>query len=197
MKCDCPIKQGIKVLAFFILVTMLASCTNTPEQKEKGSLLVGSNNYHSWRYDKSGCVSRRVIDCQIDFSSGLALADFESWVIAFRTGGRKVKNYNQGFSLGNIGGSRALLVTQSDTRDPGGKRRTEAKVALIPVGDYKVSFDIFIESVPMNFDSTISQIKCGSGKPPINIKITNGGGVRVKSGGNHVLRDTAGYLTAG
>ena len=120
MKSDCLIKQCKKGVLLFILATMLIACMNSPKQQVKSSLSVDSNNYHSWRYDRNSCASRKIIDCQIDFSSRLTLADFESWVIAFRSGGRKINNYNQGFTIGDIGGSRALLVTQSDTRDPGG-----------------------------------------------------------------------------
>jgi hypothetical protein len=58
------------------------------------------------------------------------------------------------------------------------------------VGDYHVAFDIYIETVP-GFDTTISQVKCGSGKPPVNVKLTAGGGVRVQSAGGSPLAATS------
>tara|TARA_B100000809_G_scaffold19840_2_gene17478 strand:- start:32789 stop:34870 length:2082 start_codon:yes stop_codon:yes gene_type:complete len=174
------------------LATML---TNTTINRDVNCTDI--NSYVQWRYDAQSCAFGSWVDCQIDFSNAIQLDDFESWVIAFRTGGTKDDDNNDGFIIGNIGNSQALIATQTDTRDPGDSRRTEAKVAFIPVGDYKVSFKFFVETVPSDFDSTISQIKCGSGKPPINIKITAGGGVRVQSGGEKVLADTPGHLNEG
>jgi len=155
------------------------------------------NSYVGWSFkDEQSCAFGAWVDCQIDFSIA-NLTDFESWVLEFRTAGSKDDDYNEGFTIGEMGNSQALIATQTDTRDPGGSRRTEAKVALIPVGDYRVTFNLFVAAVPDSFDTTISQIKCGSGKPPINIKMTDGGGVRIQSGGNTPLSDTAGYLLEG
>jgi len=181
-----------------LLLLLLTSCvtgnqeniTQTPVNAQ------AQNNYQQWRYDNRSCLAKKEA-CVMDFANVSNIKDFESWVIAFRTGGTKDNNFNRGFSLGKIDDQEALICTQSDTRDAGNNRRTEAKVALAPVGDYRVSFDIYINDVPDGFDATISQIKCGSGKPPINVKVTDGGGVRIKSGGKHALSRTPGYFKRG
>jgi len=180
------------------IVVLLMSCVGS-NQKLINSVQTSietENSYKQWRYGNGSCLSKKD-SCRMNFQTVSNVKEFESWVIAFRTGGSKNNNHNLGFSLGDIDGEQALICTQSDTRDPGNNRRTEAKVALIPVGDYRIEFDLYVDQVPNGFDATISQIKCGSGKPPINIKLIDGGGVRVKSGGKHALSRTPGYFKNG
>jgi len=181
-----------------ILLWLLSSCVSDNQDSYEVAQVdrQTQNNYQQWRYDNASCVFKKEA-CMMDFRTVSSIDDFESWVIAFRTGGTKRNNFNRGFSLGMIDDEQALICTQSDTHDPGNNRRTEAKVVLAPVGDYRVAFDVYLDKVPKGFDTTISQIKCGSGKPPINIKITDGGGVRVKSGGKHALSRTPGYFKQG
>jgi len=183
-----------RIVIVTAMVFLLISCVRDKQQFVE--TIETESNYRQWRYDNRSCVSKNR-HCRMNFQTVADIKQFESWVIAFRTGGTKNNDYNLGFSLGDIDGEQALICAQSDTRDPGDSRRTEAKVALIPVGDYRVAFDLYIDEVPKGFDTTISQIKCGSGKPPINLKITDGGGVRVKSGGKHALSRTPGYFKKG
>ncbi|TCI01999.1 hypothetical protein EZV61_15590 [Corallincola luteus] len=148
----------------------------------------GEQSYAPWDYLSNSCVFDPQ-GCFIHFSHIDTLQRFEDWVLKFRTGGSKDDDYNLGFDFADVAGERVLTVTQSDTRDPGDSRRTEAKVAHMPVGDYRIDFDIYVGEVPDGFDTTISQIKCGSGKPPIIVKMLSGGGVKVRSAGETVMKD--------
>ena len=149
-----------------------------------------------WDYSENNCFSD-LGGCFIDFSRVNSIDEFEDWVIAFRTGGSKNDDNNEGFSLNTINSEQALIATQANTRDPGGSRRTEAKVAHMPVGDYKITFDVYISELPDSFDATISQIKCGSGKPPINVKLLAGGGLKVRSAGETIFKDSATIFNEG
>jgi len=189
------ISRTMIMTATVALLMSCASSKQTPVENVPTSI-EKENSYKQWRYDNGGCVFKKA-GCRINFQTVTDIKKIQSWVIAFRTGGSKNNSYNLGFSLGEIDGEQALICTQSDTRDPGNNRRTEAKVALAPVGDYRITFDLYVDQVPRGYDATISQIKCGSGKPPVNIKMTDGGGVRVKSGGKHALSRTPGYFKKG
>ena len=112
-----------------LIFKLTVSDNDGASQSDSVSIIVNAetediNSYVQWRYDAQSCASVSWVDCQIDFSSAIQLDDFESWVIAFRTGGSKDDDNNDGFTISDIGNSQALIATQTDTRDPGGSRRT-------------------------------------------------------------------------
>jgi hypothetical protein len=161
------------------------------EVEYEGGTVVTPNDYTQWDYEaNNGNCTLVQVDCHIDFTTAESLSDVEDWIIAFRTGGSKDDNYNhvdstygKSVRLKDIDGEQALVITQSATRDPSGSRRTEVKVAKFDGSqDYRIGFDMYIYDLP-TFETTVTQMKCGSGKPTINVKLGNNGALRVRSKG--------------
>ncbi len=121
-------------------------------------------------------------DNSITFSE-LTQQKFEDWVLEFRSGGSKDPRNSDGFEIDN-----GLRVTQTNTRDSGGSRRTEAKVAKLKQGSYAVTMTLNIDEFPKGFDTSIVQVKCGGGKPPLIIKLRPKGYMRANSNGKSIVK---------